>query len=298
MPTDPAHGNGARRYSLGTMPALIGSLDYREWLRKFYEERKAQDSFFSYRFLAEKVGMDHSLLIKVIQGERHLSDNSIDGWIAYLKLSNRDADYFRTLVRFCKTRSARERSQSLDYLLSFQRTNAKSLEADQRDYSRDWKPVAIRGLVGLDGGLDAAQAGSRLDPPITPEEAQHVLELLERLGLVRKEQDDRWVVANDFVEAGPDIPPQVIRDHQKQMFQLAADSIDRHPPQHRQVSSATISLALSDLPEVRERIRALRDSLLRLASESRDADQIFQFQVAFFPLTQLSSGKRKRRLQA
>ncbi|MBK9576358.1 MAG: TIGR02147 family protein [Fibrobacterota bacterium] len=280
------------------MPALIGHLDYREWLRKFYEERKAQDSFFSYRFLAEKVGMDHSLLIKVLQGERHLSDNSIEGWIAYLKLLQRDADYFRTLVRFCKTRSSRERTQALDYLLSFQRTNATSLEADQRDYFRDWKPVALRGLIGLEGGLDAAQAGARLDPPISPEETQSILAMLERLGLLKRESDGRWAISSDFVEAGPEIPTQVIRDHQKQMFQLAAESIDRHPPQHRQVSSATISLALSDLPEVRERIRALRDSLLRLASESREADQIFQFQVAFFPLTQLAAGKRKRRLQA
>ncbi|MBK8801055.1 MAG: TIGR02147 family protein [Fibrobacteres bacterium] len=280
------------------MPALIGHLDYREWLRKFYEERKAQDSFFSYRFLAEKVGMDHSLLIKVLQGERHLSDNSIEGWISYLKLVQRDADYFRTLFRFCKTRSARERTQALDHLLSFQRTNATSLEADQREYFRDWKPVALRGLLGLDGTLDATQAGARLDPPITPEEAQTILGLLERLGLLRQGQDGRWSISSDFVEAGPDIPNQVIRDHQKQMFHLAADSIDRHPPQHRQVSSATISLALTDLPEVRERIRSLRDSLLRLASESRDADQIFQFQVAFFPLTQPAAGKRKRRLLA
>lgn len=283
---------------LVSMPALIGHLDYREWLRKFYEERKAQDSFFSYRFLAEKVGMDHSLLIKVLQGERHLSDQSIDGWISYLKLGKRESDYFRTLVRFCKTRSARERTQALDHLLTFQRTHAKSLEADQRDYFRDWRPVALRGLLGIDGRMDAAQAGARLDPPLNSQDTQSILEMLQRLGLVRQEDDGRWAISDDFVEAGPDIPPQVIRDHQKQMFHLAADSIDRHPPQVRQVSSATISLALSDLPEARDRIRALRDSLLRLASESRDADQVFQFQVALFPLTQVSTGKVKRRLQA
>ena len=278
------------------MPPLIGQLDYREWLRKVYEQRKAQDAFFSYRFLADKVGMDHSLLIKVMQGERHLADGSLDRWAEYLKLEKREGEYFRTLVKFCKTRSSRERTQSLDRLLTLQGTRSQQLETDQRDYFRDWRPVALRGLVGLEGRLSPDEAGARLDPPMTGEDARQTLALLERLRLVRVEDDGRWVLSDDFIEAGPQIDPQIIRDHQKQMLHLAAESIDRHPPQHRQVSSATITLGLSDLPEARERIRALRDSLLRLASESRSADQVFQFQTVLFPLTKVDSPTRRRKL--
>lgn len=278
------------------MPPLIGQLEYRDWLRKFYEERKSQDAFFSYRFLADKVGMDHSLLIKVLQGERHLADSSLDRWSSYLKLDKRDDDYFRTLVKFNKTRSGRERTQALDHLLTLQGTRSQALVADQREYFSTWQPMALRGLLGLDGRLTDAEAGARLDPPLNPDDAKEALALLQRLNLVRQEEEGRWVLTDDFVEAGPQIDPQVIRGHQKQMMRMAADAIDRVPPPHRQVSSATITLSISDLPEVRDRIRALRDSLLRLASESRSADQVFHFQAVLFPLTKMDSTSRRRKL--
>lgn len=276
------------------MPPLIGQLDYREWLRKVYEERKAQDAFVSYRFLAERVGMDRSLLIKVVQGERHLSDSSVDAWVNYLHLEGREEEYFRLLVRFGKTRSARERTQCLEQILNLQGTRNHPLLRDQEEYFRHWQHVALRGVVGLDGVLTAEEAGARLDPPLGPEDARTALALLERLHLVRQDADGRWSLVEDYVEAGPEVAPAIVRAHQKEMLRLASEAIDRHPPEHRQVSSATVTLSLADLNEARARIRAVRDSILRLSSESRNADQVFQFQVVLYPLTQVSvSGRRK-----
>ena len=271
------------------MPPLIGQLDYREWLRKVYEERKARDSFFSYRFLAEKVGMDHSLLIKVLQGERHLAEKSLDAWVRYLKMDHRDEDYFRTLVRFAKARTSRDRTQALDRLIALQGMRLTSLQRDQCEYFRDWRYVALRSLVGLDPLMDASQAGARLDPPLGAREAMAAMKLLERLRLVRKEADGRWVLSDDYVEAGQGVPPIAVREHQKEMLRLAQESIDRHPPQQRQVSSATFTLSLADLEEARRRIRELRDSLLRLSSECREPDQVFQFEGVLFPLTRIDS---------
>jgi uncharacterized protein (TIGR02147 family) len=275
------------------MPPLIGSLDYREWLRKVYEERKGRDSFFSYRFLAEKVGMDHSLLIKVLQGERHLAENSLDSWVRYLKLDAREEEYFRTLVQFAKARSARERTQALDQLIAQQGMRMAQVERDQWEYFRDWHHVALRSVVGLDGSLDAAAAGARLDPPASAKEAQAALDLLVRVGLLRKDDDGRWALAHDYVEAGAAISPLAVREHQKEMLRLAQDAIERHPPEIRQVSSATFTLSLSDLEEARRRIRTLRDSLLRMSSESRDPAHVFQFEAVLFPLTRVEHSRKK-----
>jgi uncharacterized protein (TIGR02147 family) len=276
------------------MPPLIGQLDYRDWLRLVYEERKARDAFFSYRFLAEKVGMDHSLLIKVLQGERHLAEASLDAWSRYLRLDQREDEYLRALVRFAKARSASERTRALERLLSLQGIHARQLMDDQREYFRSWHHVALRSVVGIDGNLDASRAGARLDPPLGPEEALEALRLLERLRLVRKEPDGRWALEDGFVEAGPGIAPSAVREHQKEMLRLAGESIDRHPPEVRQVSSATFALALSDLEEARRRIRTLRDSLLQLSTESPSADQVFHFQAVLFPLTRIDPSPRMR----
>jgi len=274
------------------MPQLIGQLDYREWLRKVYEERKSRDSFFSYRFLAEKVGMDHSLLIKVLQGERHLAENSLGSWVDYLKLDAHEEEYFRTLVQFAKARSARERTQSLDKLMAQQRMLITPLQKDQWEYFRNWQHVALRSVLGLNGRLDATRAGARLDPPLGPKEAQAAIDVLERLNLVRRESDGRWALTDDYVEAGG-VSTTAVREHQKEMLRLAEEAVDRHPPENRQVSSATFTLSHSDLEEVRRRIRSVRDSLLRLSADSRDADQVFQFEAVVFPLTKIDGRQRK-----
>lgn len=274
------------------MTPLIGQLDYRQWLRQVYEERKSRDAFFSYRFLAEKVGMDHSLLIKVLQGERHLAESSLDAWVSYLKLDTREEEYFRTLLQFAKARSARERTQALDRLIAQQGVRLTALERDQWEYFRDWRHVALRGVIGLDGRLDAAMAGARLDPAMGPKDAQAAMDLLERLKLIRREPDGRWALTDDFVEAGG-IAPTAVREHQKEMLRLAGESIDRHPPEIRQVSSATFTLSLEDLEEVRRRVRSLRDSLLRMSSESKDPEHVFQFEAVVFPLTRIVPTRRK-----
>ncbi len=53
-------------------------LDYRVFLRDFYEFRKEEDPFFSYRFIARKVGLDHGYIIKLLQEKVHIAEKYID----------------------------------------------------------------------------------------------------------------------------------------------------------------------------------------------------------------------------
>jgi uncharacterized protein (TIGR02147 family) len=118
------------------------------------------------------------------------------------------------------------------------------------------------------------------------------LDVLARLKLIRKEPDGRWALTEDFVDAGK-VSPTAVREHQKEMLRLAEEAIDRHPPEIRQVSSATFTLSLDDLEEVRRRVRSLRDSLLRMSSESKDPEHVFQFEAVVFPLTRVAATRRK-----
>jgi uncharacterized protein (TIGR02147 family) len=40
------------------MKSIFEYLDYRDFLKDFYEEKKAQRSFFSYRLFGAKIGLD------------------------------------------------------------------------------------------------------------------------------------------------------------------------------------------------------------------------------------------------
>ena len=54
------------------MRPVFEYLDYRDLLKDAYEERKSQLPLFSYRMMAEHLGMDSSYLFRILQKDLHL----------------------------------------------------------------------------------------------------------------------------------------------------------------------------------------------------------------------------------
>jgi len=77
------------------------------------------------------------------------------------------------------------------------------------------------------------------------------------------------------------------------MIGLAGESLDRHPPALRDITTLTLALDLDDLPEARERLRTLRESLLRLSGENPAPRQVYQLNLQLFPLTHIPEGERQ-----
>jgi hypothetical protein len=91
-------------------------LDYRVYLHDYYGERRAEDDFFSYRFMARKVGMDHSYLVRILQQKVHMAEGHIGRFAAFCGLKGRDAEYFKTLVHFNKSKNREENGILLERL--------------------------------------------------------------------------------------------------------------------------------------------------------------------------------------
>ena len=99
------------------MDSIFNYLDYRAFLRDYYESRKKSETFFSYRYMANKLKMDHSLLVKILSGKRHIADNAIENFITFCKFSKREAQYFETLIHFDKARSKEQSRLYFEALL-------------------------------------------------------------------------------------------------------------------------------------------------------------------------------------
>ena len=59
------------------MANIYEYFDYQLFLRDYVESQKKDNSWFSYRYLASKLNMDHSNLIKTALGKRHVSKQNI-----------------------------------------------------------------------------------------------------------------------------------------------------------------------------------------------------------------------------
>ena len=86
-------------------------LDYREFLQDYYRIRKEANSSFSLRAFSDKIGFKaKDFISRVMQGEKNLSEQSIQKVASGLRLGKREPEYFAALVLFKQAETAEERN--------------------------------------------------------------------------------------------------------------------------------------------------------------------------------------------
>lgn len=287
FPGNPPPGPDARPY-LPKVPDLYAYTDYRAWLRDHFEARRAVDSFVSMRFIAAKVGTDAGTIVKILQDQLHLSPRLIPGMVALCKLSERQADYFQALVDFAKARTDADIRRTFERMQALRGIETRTLEADQYAFYQSWIHSAVRAVVGItpfEGDFQTLAAA--LHPRVTPDQARQSIELLERIGLLRRDAHQRLVLADNLVTTGEKWRGPAVRAFQKQTMELAADSLERDPVELREHSTVTLTLRRSDLCLLKERAASFRQDLLKIAQAAEGEDAVFQVNVQIFPMALL-----------
>jgi uncharacterized protein (TIGR02147 family) len=270
------------------MKSIFEYLDYRAFLKDFYEEKKGRQSFFSYRLFGGKVGVDASYLAKVLMNSRHIADASIPRFAAFCALHGKEAEFFEALVRFAKAKSDREGKVYFEKLLSIKSTGARKLMADQYEYYRAWRHSAVRSVLEYhDFRGDYKALAAMLSPPITPKEARESIALLTALGLIRKDEEGRHRLTETAITTGPQWKSLAIEAFQEETIRLSSASLQRHPKAHRDVSTVTMNINASDYAELRERIRDFRASLINFVSKAQGPDRTYQLNIQLFPLSRI-----------
>src|SRR5689334_2150253 len=93
-----------------TSDRIFDYLDYREFLRRKYQQKKKANASFSYRFIAGKVSMDAGSFSRVLKGERNLDPESADRLARVFGLEPKERAFFTTLVLYSQARSHAEKS--------------------------------------------------------------------------------------------------------------------------------------------------------------------------------------------
>jgi len=80
-------------------------IDYRKFLKEFYENKKRGFKNYSYRIFCQKAEINSpSFYNQVQRGERNIGPKMIESFIKGLELKFSDADYFRDLVCYCQSK--------------------------------------------------------------------------------------------------------------------------------------------------------------------------------------------------
>jgi len=270
--------------------SIFEYLDYREFLRDFYRDQKARHFYFSFRFLSQKTKIDPAHIARVFQCKRHLSEKSLAPFITLCKFNDDEKRYFERLVSFNTARTDRQASQAFESLLSLANVKSLTLRPEQYTFYTKWYHTAVRALIAMRRytAKDCAKIAQSLSPSITASQARDAVKLLLKLGLIRKNPDGILSATEAHITTGPQWRSLAVNAFQTETLRLAQESLDRHAKELRDISTVTIGIKKARMHEIRQRIAEFRKSIIHLAEEDQDPDDVYQLNIQLFPLTDIS----------
>lgn len=277
------------------LPQILDYLDYREFLKDYLENIKADKPWFSLRYLGGRLDVDAGNIVKMLQKERHLPERCLSALAAELGLNSRETEYLGLLVEFSKATQAEKIRVAYERILDLKYVRPAVVGKQQYAFYRDWKPTAVLAMLHLDHlRKDEVEIADKLEPRITIQEALETLQLLEKLGLARKEKGNRWVANESLLTTGEGWKDIAIREYQRQTLKLSERSLEHHQPSERDISTLTFTLGPGDLEKIRELTKEFRRNILSIAAGTPAAERIYQMNLQLFPMSKTIAHKRGR----
>jgi uncharacterized protein (TIGR02147 family) len=266
---------------------IFGYLDYRKFLQDLYAEKKAKGKYFSYRYLAQKTGLKSAgFFTWVLQGKRNLSPRLVLKFAEAFKLTKQESAFFELLVSFNQARSHEEKKHWFDKIVCLKRSPAKIVDGDQYEFYEKWWYSAVREVIGIHPFKDDyARLARAVAPAISMPDARKAVELLDRLGLIVREDGGFWARKDPALSTGQNWRSLAVTNFQLQAFELGKQALDRFPKGERDMSTMTLSCSQSTFDSIKEKLRCLRQEFAEMARNDAQADRVLQCNFQVFPLS-------------
>jgi len=269
------------------MPDLFTYLEYRDYLKDAYEERRKTQPYFSYRFIGNKVGMDSSYLTRLFQKKIHLGEDLVEGMANAFGLKDESLEYFRNLIAFNKARNEVQARVFHEQLMRLRGVGYQVVREDQEEYFSNWIHAALRSLLdyqSFDG--DFAALGALLSPPVSADEAKQAVFLLERLGMARRTETG-YAILDNHLHSGENWTAEAIKTFQKSTMELASRSLDTVPTAQRDISTITMNIDAETLGDLKILVREFQENVAKLVENASRSDRVYHLNIQLFPLSTL-----------
>ena len=259
--------------------------DYRDFLKDYYDRRKAEMPFYSYRMMGDKLGLDSSYLYRVLQKKQHLPAHALQAAKEILALSGREAEYFDLLFSAAVSKDKAKKEELMAKALSLRDVERHSLQAAELKLLENWWIPAVRAYLDLNGGVvNVKQIAKDICPPITEDQVNEAIEILKEVGLVKKLASGRLALTDAHLTVGGPEKAQAVRKFQRQVLALASDSLDNVPVTERNVSTLTLSVDQSCFEDLGDMLREFRRLVQKRVDEAKNSDRVMQLSMAFYPV--------------
>jgi uncharacterized protein (TIGR02147 family) len=273
------------------MNSIYEYSDYRIFTKDYYEERKAENPNFSYRLLAQRAGINSAPFFKfLIEGKRNLTQETVAKVASALKLDEKGREYFENLVFFNQAKTVKDKSRFFDKLIALQKArNTLQIGSDKYAYFSEWHHCVIREYATMtDFRDDFGKLGNSLRPTISALKAQESVELLLRLGFLKKE-NGKYFQAEPLLSTGYGIEDYQIIKFQIKMLRMAIEAFDRSHSPERSMSSLTFGISRETYKTIVKELRAFRSHIMGLVGKDELPEMVYHLNMSLFPMTKAQS---------
>ena len=267
-------------------------LDYRAYLRAYYDAAKRVRPSFSFRLFSKLAGLRSPNFLKlVIDGERNLGPDSVERFAQALGLESAEAEFFADLVAFGQAPTLAAKNRAFERIAGSRRfRQARRIDGELFAYLSHWYNPAIRELAARDDFQEEPRwIAAQLLPRITPTEAAEAMKLLLSLGLLVRDDESGRVVRGD---------PTLTTEHEvrslgaaafhRQMLERAAQSMETVPRELRDLAALTVCVSPETVALVKQKIHQFRETLTELCDSDQRGSVVYQLNLQWFPLSRSS----------
>ncbi|MDO8493876.1 MAG: TIGR02147 family protein [Deltaproteobacteria bacterium] len=268
--------------------------NFRSFLKDWFTNAKETKRSFSFRQLAQKAGFQSkNFPLLVMQNKRNLTEDSIRKLSIALDLNKQEEEFFRELVFFNQSKTHDEKNHYYQQLLQCKKAKKfKVIEKEKYDYYSEWYHPVVRELIAsqeFDGTSE--WIANKISPKITPSQASRSIQLLENLDLIRKTGPNQWSLSSTVIDTAPEIDSTVVHNYHKKLLDLTRDRMDQLSLEHRDTSAMTLGVKKERLIEIKKRVQAFRQEILKLVEQDETPEEVFQLNIHLYPVT-TTTGKK------
>lgn len=275
-------------------PIIDTFSDYRAFVAAMIDWLREEDDGVSYRALAERAGFSSKSFLKhVVEGTKNLGKASVPKVAAAVRLTPREERVFQLMVAFNQAKRDDQRKRAYDALMRERRHPVATTERAQFEVYDKWFPMVVRELVGMPGfEEDPAFIGRRMVPKVAAKSVKAAIGLLERVGMLERDEAGQLRQAEVAVSTGPSVRSLAVRSFHRTMLEFASASLDEMPVDRRNITGLMLPLTpeqyrrLCDLiSDFRAEVRETFEGGESASEEAPGPLDVYELLVSLVPLT-------------
>lgn len=276
------------------VPSIFEYDNYRLFLSDAYAALKSTNKKFSFRYFARICGFKaHSFLRLVMQGKSNLSPESIEKVAKAFKFNHEETRFFKNLVQLNQATTSEEKQVFAKAILKSQTyRKIHPIRETQFQYFSQWYYSVVRELVGLPGFKEDPEWIARHTiPEIKTEEASQAIESLLKLELLARDENGQLVQTQKVVSTPSEVASAYVANWHREYLKKAAESIDTVPRELRDISAVSLGFSKENVKIIKEMVANFRREVVQLALQQSPRDSLYQLNIQFFPLSDLTEKK-------